>query len=339
MKHEPPIDHTQLAEAVHAAYGIRAATLTFIPVGFAAVCYALTCTSGGRYFLKLWPETRTSSKHADDRKANLRLVQALHARQLLANVPHPLPNRTGQLYATFAGTLFALFPLLAGVEPDFNRSPALWNTFAHTLATLHRATPALADVLPPRERFDFPLEADLRSGLALLERAGSHERAEVRALRRLVLPRLDDVSAQLEKLSRLREAVQKLSGPFVLCHTDAGRQNLLVDTRGELYVLDWDEARVAPPEHDLQEARDGDFTRVLAVYEESGGAGPLHLEHFAFYLLRRHLGDMTVRLSRVLGADATPGQAEDALHGIEAWGFAQWRVLDETLARLARQLR
>ncbi len=32
------------------------------------------------------------------------------------------------------------------------------------------------------------------------------------------------------------------------------------------------------------------------------------------------------------------GQDTDALHGIEAWGFAQWAVLDETLAGIAAAL-
>ena len=39
MKHEPPINHAHLAEAVHAAYGGRVAILTLIQVGFAAVCH------------------------------------------------------------------------------------------------------------------------------------------------------------------------------------------------------------------------------------------------------------------------------------------------------------
>lgn len=118
----------------------------------------------------------------------------------------------------------------------------------------------------------------------------------------------------------------------------AGSENLLVDTRGNFHLLDWDEARLAPPEHDLHEARWGDFGHVLRLYREHEGAQPLHLEHFAFYLLRRHLGDMTARCERILYENPTAGQVEEALEGIEAWGFRQWQALDGTLARLASGL-
>jgi aminoglycoside phosphotransferase (APT) family kinase protein len=132
--------------------------------------------------------------------------------------------------------------------------------------------------------------------------------------------------------------VRRLAGPFVLCHTDMGGDNLLVDDQGHLNVLDWDDATVAPPEHDLHEARWVDLERVLAVYQAAGGARPLHLDHFAFYLLRRYMDDMTVRLLRILEENVSAEEDEDALHGIEAWGFAQWSALDETLAAIASAL-
>jgi aminoglycoside phosphotransferase (APT) family kinase protein len=161
----------------------------------------------------------------------------------------------------------------------------------------------------------------------------------MRALHDLVFPRRREVLDQLARLRRLQRAVRKLPGSVVLCHTDMGGDNLLVDEQGRLSVLDWDDATVAPAEYDLHEARWGDIARFLAVYWDAGGSSPLHLEHFAFALLRRHLHDMTVRLLRILEEHNLAEQDEDALHGIETWGFAQWRTLDETLGRIAAALR
>src|SRR5919199_49554 len=70
-------------------------------------------------------------------------------------------------------------------------------------------------------------------------------------------------------------AARRLPEPFVLCHTDIGPENLLIDEHEALWVLDWDDATVAPPEHDLQAALgdgEGDFGRFLAVYKVAGGA-------------------------------------------------------------------
>jgi aminoglycoside phosphotransferase (APT) family kinase protein len=154
----------------------------------------------------------------------------------------------------------------------------------------------------------------------------------------MLLPRVEEVLAQLDRLHHLQEVVRQLSGPFVLCHTDIGGDNLLVGNQGQLYVLDWDDVILAPPEHDLQEARWVGFAACLEAYRAAGGAQPLHLDHFAFYLLRRHLGDMTMRLLRILEENSSPEEDEDALYGIEAWGFVQWSTLDQTLDGMAAAL-
>jgi aminoglycoside phosphotransferase (APT) family kinase protein len=213
----------------------------------------------------------------------------------------------------------------------------LLDEWAHTMAALHRATPMLADVLPPRETFDIPFEAELRHGIAALEQIKFSARPGLLALREVVLPRRADMFAQLARLHRLQSTVRRLPGPFVLCHTDMGGDNLLIHHDGKLLVLDWDDATVAPPEHDLHEARWQNMARVVDVYA-AGGAHPLHLDHFAFYLLRRHLGDMTARFLRMLAQNTTPDDDADALHGIEAWGFAQWARLDKTLDGIAAAL-
>jgi hypothetical protein len=49
--------------------------------------------------------------------------------------------------------------------------------------------------------------------------------------------------------------------------------------------------------------------------------------------------DMAVRLLRILEENTSEEQDEDALEGMEAYGFAQWSTLDETLDGIAVALR
>jgi spectinomycin phosphotransferase len=338
MKYEPAIDRAALLVATRDGYGLRAGALTFIPVGYAAACYRLDCADGERFFLKLWPAAPGNWPHPTWRPDSLRLARALHERVHGLRVPYPLPARDGALWAVSPAGPFAVFPFLPGESPAA-LPPAHWDALARAVAAYHRATPALADVLPPREGFAIPFEAELRAGLERIARVGPGARPGLRALRDLVLPRRDEILAQLARLRRLGTIVRQTPGPVVLCHTDLGGDNLLVDEAGGLALLDWDEATLAPPEHDLWAAREGDLARFLAVYREAGGAGPLHLDRFAFALLRRHLGDMAVRLLAILDGDGSPEEDADALHGIDAWGFAEWRALDATLDRIAAALR
>jgi aminoglycoside phosphotransferase (APT) family kinase protein len=153
-----------------------------------------------------------------------------------------------------------------------------------------------------------------------------------------MLPRRADILAQHTRLRRLQRVVRGLDGPFVLCHGDLTGNNLLVDAGGQLSVLDWDWPTVAPPEHDLWAVMGDEIGSLLDVYYQAGGVQPLHLDHFAFYLLRRYLGDMVARLERLLDADTDANEDEELLRGMEAYGFTRWAALDTILAAIADAL-
>lgn len=338
MRHEPPIDRAGLVGRVRDAYGMPVRDLTFIPVGFEGACYVLRRAGGKRFFLKVWPDLRPGDALATRRHAALALARALRDRGVYARVPYPIPTRDGALWADLSGIPFAVFPFLSGRMPPYPMPLALRQRLARAMARLHRATPALEDVLPPRETFAIPGEADLARLLAAVERIGSETRPGLRALRRLVLPRQADILAQHARLRRLQAVVRGLDGPFVLCHTDLTGNNLFVDARGRLTILDWDWPALAPPEHDLWAAIGDDFGGVLDAYHRAGGARTLRVEHFAFYLLRRHVGDMLGRLERLLDADEQEDEDDELLRGMEAYGFARWSALDATLADIRAAL-
>lgn len=340
MRYEPAIDRARLGERVRAAYGLPAGDLAFVPLGFEGACYILHCADGEQFFLKVWPDLRVGEAPALRRYAGLTLARALYDRRVLVRVPYPLPTRDGALWADLAGVPFAVSPLLPGQMPPYPLPLALHHGLARTIARLHRATPTLADVLPPRETFAIPSQAGLARCLAVVEQMGSEVRPGLRALRRLVLPRQPDILAQHARLQRLQTVVRSLDSPLVLCHADLTGNNLLVDSRGRLTVLDWDWPVVAPPEHDLWAVLGDGFGRVLEAYRRAGGVRTLHLEHFAFYLLRRYLGDMLARLERLLAADVAAQEEDDdeLLRGMEAYGFAQWSALDAALADIRAAL-
>lgn len=339
MRYEPAVDRPRLMQTVWDAYGVPAQGLRFVPEGFVAACYVVDEADGSRLFLKLWPQLCAGQAAAGRLHGSLVLTRALYDRGLVPNVSYPLPTREGALWAEFSGSPFAVFPLLPGKAPPARLPPALWEEFARVVAAIHRATPALADVLPPRETFAIPDEAELGRCLAVVERIGSGERPGLRVLRRLMLLRQADVLAQYGRLRRLQGVVRRLDGPSVLCHTDLGGNNMLVDDEGRLSVLDWDDPIVAPPEYDLWSALGEGLASILSAYRREGGAQPLHIEHFEFYLLRRYLGDMTARLERILDEGHDEEEDEELLRGMEAYGFARWAALDGTLATIAEALR
>jgi hypothetical protein len=221
VRYEPAIDRDQLASAVGGAYRLAVTDLAFIPVGFAAAAYRLE-SSGAIYFLKVWPSGADDPTAAAQRRPGLRLARALYERDVYPRVDYPLRSAAGALAATYAGGEFALFPYLEGAAPPVVWPSGLQDEWARTLAVIHRATPALADVLPERERFGLGFEAELQRDLDRLASLGPDARLSQRRARELVLSRQREIEAQVTRLRRLQRTVRRLDGPFVLCHTDMG---------------------------------------------------------------------------------------------------------------------
>ncbi|MPZ98142.1 MAG: phosphotransferase [Dehalococcoidia bacterium] len=333
MEYEPPIDREALLDALRDAYEVEADALAFVPVGYANACYAVHVSGEPRHFLKLWSDSRAGRWAGQRRHITLPLLRALYDRGLYRAVAAPLPARDGALSSKLGALPFALFPFLPGHGAPEVWPPALTERLAEAIAAVHRATPHLQDLLPPRETFEVEFEPDLRSALDAVVGIEDGARPGLVALRDFLLPRRDEVLEQLGRLHELRAAARRLDGPSVLAHTDIGGDNVLVDASGGVALLDWDTAVVAPPEHDLQCALGQDLGRFLAAYLDAGGARPLHREHFAFYLLRRYLTNLFVRLFRILEEETAPEAEADALDGMHRWGFAQWQALDESLER------
>jgi spectinomycin phosphotransferase len=70
-------------------------------------------------------------------------------------------------------------------------------------------------------------------------------------VKELILPRKGQITADLEQLKALQTYARNADKRKVICHTDLHGGNLMTDERGILYILDWENALIAPPEHDL----------------------------------------------------------------------------------------
>jgi len=91
---------------------------------------------------------------------------------------------------------------------------------------------------------------------------------------------------------------------MVVCHTDLHGGNLLVDSRGNLYILDWEGAMLAPPEQDLFffAGQDTFWDLFWPNYQREFGPARLDVDMLAFYYYRRGLEDLADWLPRILYA-------------------------------------
>ncbi len=241
---DPLPGHEELEHAIATAYSISVRACSFHQTaGFASTGYVVDATGGRKYFGKMWHDPSVAMPGEARRIAVLRLKRALAERCPELHVPGPLLTRDGQLWTTCAGRPVALFPFVPGVGLPRDPTPAQRRALGQALAALHRSTPKLADVLPGRETFTLPFEPVLRAALA-----GHDAPTDVRSR---IMPRRDDLLAAIERARALADEIRAEPNSFVLCHTDMSGDNVIVQPGGELSILDWDEALLAPAEADL----------------------------------------------------------------------------------------
>ena len=209
-------------------------------------------------------------------------------------LPVVAPSATAEI----AGCGVAVFPFVRGRAATGADAPAL----AHAMRIVH----------------DHPLVG--------LPSAPIEERWCVETMRSLLEhPWIRDRRAEIEvQLDRLEGAIERARARprrDVICHTDFGRHNALIDEHsGEVAaILDWDAARLAPREHDLWVAfEEPDPLVYLDAY---GRDVDLDLAHLEYALLARGLRDATARVAM-----------ERDRKGVDTWGFNRWRRLDRNLA-------
>ena len=261
-------------------------------------------------------------------------------------LPDPLPTRKDALSAELEGLPIALsLPSLRGklTQRERPRSIAPLRAGSRRCIAPRRSS---RNFPLRREAFELAWEPDLRRFLEVAARPEATARPGLVALRAWVNEHGLDMLTQLERLHALQPQVLAINAPLVLCHTDLHGNNVLRTPSGEVYLLDWDDAKLAPPEHDLwialgEHAVGGDAATVRAfceAYWDAGGCAPFHPEHFRLLPAAQVPRGRTISFGRLLAADADRRDDEDLLHAIDEWGATRWRHLDNTLAVVAAAL-
>lgn len=283
MREKPPISDDRIIEAARDSFGIAVDSLAFLPLGadsFASV-YRARGEGGAGYLLKL--------RQGEPNRASL-LVPRFLRDNGVANVVSPLPARGGALWAQLGALTLVIYPFIEGVTAfEQGMSQGQWASLGAALRQIHglSPTPELARELR-RERFwsgQIDLVAAVAAELARGDR-GDPIRGELAAFWRAREARISQV---VERARALSDALRARSLPFVLCHADIHTANVLVARDGQPWIVDWDEATLAPRERDLMFVTGGGISEAMfppgseARFYAGYGPAALDPEALAYY--------------------------------------------------------
>ena len=273
MREPPALAPDAIAAALQAGFGIRVAQLEFLAVGNDAASWAFRvgAPDGKAWFLKVraghgrWPGSAVP----------------WHLHRL--GVPHvlaPLATTAGVPYVEVDGFALALYPMLdARPAVEVGLSAEQWRTLGDVVRQVH-AVPATPDLtrMVARETFR-PAGRDVAAGLEALLATAPPGDGVARELAAFWRPRREVVRALVDRADVMGRQLRRSAAPQVLCHGDLHTWNVLVDADNHLWIVDWDEAVLAPRERDLMFVvggighglvRPDDTERFLQGYGETG---------------------------------------------------------------------
>ncbi len=236
------LDAARIARVLADEYGIAVASLEPIAGGWdgEAVVWAATDDDGRRWSVKVTVR---------DVAFGLHVASSLALDGAEGIVP-PLRTRDGRVGAEVAGVGIVVSAWVEGIDAvDVAIDDVDWERLGRTLRSVHDHLPPQRASVPRRgirrfARAPRALLADLDARLAAADDDAST--AAVRA-------RWAEARDRLDHLARAERALKRSRTPTsrVTLHGDPHLGNVVVDRHGRPWLIDFDEAAVAPREVDL----------------------------------------------------------------------------------------
>jgi spectinomycin phosphotransferase len=163
-----------------------------------------------------------------------------------------LPTHTGQLWANLEGYKVILYPFVEGRDAyALPLADAHWVELGRALRQIHGLTlPAEIKARIPLETYSPQWRDSLKALLADETRWVTGDPASQKAAG-LLRTRRDEIMGLVRRAEALVQVLHTRPARHVLCHTDLHAGNLLIDSTGEFFIVDWDAPLLALKEHDL----------------------------------------------------------------------------------------
>lgn len=252
MLERPSISDETIRRCVAENYGIAAAQITFLPIGYdsTASVFRVEAADGQAWFLK--------TKSVPVAAPPLAVPHFLRESGLHCIVA-PVAADSGALSVPLGdGFTAILYPFVHGrMGADGGLSPQQWTALGRAMGQIHSAAlPATLTGQMRRESFS-PLKGELAWTLHREVAAATYTDPISRELAAFWQERRGEIEAILCRAEALGRMAQARQPEIVLCHADIHTWNVLVDPAGGIHIVDWDETILAPKERDLMFVLDG----------------------------------------------------------------------------------
>ena len=300
----------RILEVLSSAYGIEAIELTFLPIGadLSSSVYKAQAKDG-RYFVKV--------KHSYDHDTSAAIATLLQNAQI-EQVIFPVKTLQGLQSQKMGDWTLLVFPFIEGEDGLCRElTNQQWIDLGRALRQIHEIEVPIS--LQKQIRQETYSDRWCKAVRWLFKNFDVVSADGDIALK--VLKLLKEKKAVIDRLvsraQQLGEQLKKQSANFVLCHGDIHGGNVLIDKKGHLYIVDWDDPIMAPKERDLMFIGGGVANRWNRPDEEKyfyQGYGPTEIDQaiLTYYRYERIVEDIALycqELMFAVGEDRDKGKS------------------------------
>ncbi len=187
-------------------------------------------------------------------------------------IPHiiaPLGTHDGSVSRQVNGFYLSVYHFIAGQDGhDAGLTNAHWIKLGQTLKGIHTAIlPPEVAARIPKESFSGRWRERVKQFQQQIDKTTFDDQVSAK-LADLLKRQRAVVDTLIRRSEYLASVLQTNLPPFVLCHGDIHAWNILIQTDGTFYVVDWDTVILAPKEHDLMFIASGLFGKARTPEEE-----------------------------------------------------------------------
>lgn len=252
--------------------------------------FGLTNDNGKKLFLKIYSKRKEEAHLYNSTPESLRnnclVLSRLRIKYNIRQMPEIIKTSAGEYLDEFDNFMLVILHYIEGSNPRYEPNELQSIKLATILSDLHMV-PIVDFPEIVYETFDIDFAMGFRKWLDI---KSVHGREEMR-------PMLEKLATHKAYIERALSSLEKLCAYFksapldlVLTHGDAHHFNVL-QTTNDLYLIDWDDVKIAPRERDLWHY---EFTPLTVDYSDLNPKFVLNRDLCAYYRTQRFLDDLRI---------------------------------------------
>ncbi|AFS79020.1 putative aminoglycoside phosphotransferase [Gottschalkia acidurici 9a] len=305
---------SHIKHIINKYYDIEVNTIASQKGGWSALAYRIEdCTH--TYFLKKYEKSRASTqKYTALIDQYIPITQWLiQYSDLKGKLPVPLLTRDGTYKCEDKNAIYLLYEFIDGeTVGEKTLTPKQVEQLGGLVASLHKYGKEIPihteDIV---ESFEVPFIRELNK--ILLEKAGLLPAT----VKLLLQPYISSINILIDTLLKLQKNLKNSNIKRVLCHTDLHNWNLM-ESKGQLILIDWEGLKLAPPEADIMFFTDKTYySQFMDAYRKTHKDFTLNQEALRFYQIRRNLEDIWEWLEQLLFDRQDEDAKNDSIEGLQ----------------------